>query len=146
MVWVLEDLIKKQVRKLVKKHKTNNPFEIAKEKNIIVIREPLGSIYGYYNKYARQRFIHINCNLDYHREILTCAHELGHIILHPNSNTPFLKANTFYSISKLERQANLFAAHLLIDDNLLDNYKGYTLEQIALMENIPIELLHLRFF
>lgn len=141
----MRNLIKKEVKALVKKYNTNNPFEIARGENIIIIKEPLGSINGYYNKFVRQKFIHINCNLDSCEKIFTCAHELGHARLHPNANTPFLKNDTFYSINKLERQANIFTAELLISDSLIIKYPNYTLEQISLFENIPVELLKLKF-
>ncbi|WP_412055234.1 ImmA/IrrE family metallo-endopeptidase [Bacillus altitudinis] len=42
-----------------------------------------------------------------------CAHELGHALLHNESNTPFLKRNTFFSTEKIELEANFFAMHLL---------------------------------
>ena len=44
-----------------------------------------------------------------------CAHELGHAVLHTHANTPFLRKNTFFSVDKLEIEANTFAALLLID-------------------------------
>ncbi len=141
----MKNLIKIEVEKLIKKYNTFNPFEIASAENIIIITEPLGGICGYYNKIYRQKSIHINCNLSESRQLLTCAHELGHAKLHANANTPFLKSNTFYSVSKLERQANLFAAHLLISDDLINDYEGYNLEQISILENLPLELLKLKF-
>lgn len=139
------NIISIKVNKLVKKHKTNNPFDIATGENILVIKEPLGSINGYYNKFVRQKMIHVNSDLSYTKQIYTCGHELAHAVIHPNSNTPFLISNTFYSVNKLERQANMFAAILLIPKDIFIAYKDYTLEQIALSENIPLELLKLRY-
>ena len=141
----MDNLIRREVEKLVKKHNTTNPFDIASGENIIILEESLGSICGYYNKIYRQKFIHINSSLNEMTKAFTCAHELGHSTLHPNSNTPFLKSNTLFSICKLENQANLFASHLLISDEVLDNYKGYSIEQIAAFENIPVQLLKLKF-
>ena len=60
----MRSFIKNTVFNLINKHNTNNPFEIASAENIIIIKEPLGSIYGYYNKKYRQQFIHINCDID----------------------------------------------------------------------------------
>lgn len=137
--------IDNEIDKLVKKYKTNNPFDIAKSKNIIIIKEPLGSINGYYNKFVRQKIIHVNEDLSYTKQLYTCGHELGHALLHPNANTPFLINSTFYSVSKLEKQANYFAARLLIPPNILTAYEGYTIEQIACAESIPLPLLKLRF-
>jgi Predicted Zn peptidase len=143
----LKDFIKKEVARLKRKHKTNNPFDIAEGEKIIVIREPLGSIHGYYNKYARQKFIHVNSDLDEINQYITCGHELGHARLHPNSNTPCFRANTFYSIRKLERQANRFDAELLIDERLIDEFclYHYSLEQLAAFYNVPIELVQIKF-
>ena len=61
------------------------------------------------------------------------AHELGHAILHPKSNTPFLRANTLYSVNKLETEANRFMALLLHPATEIQDYAqcGYTLYQIA---------------
>ena len=139
--------IKNEVNKLVKKYRTNNPFEIAKGENIIILYENLGSINGYYNKYARQKFIHINENLDPVMQMTTCAHELGHAHIHPNSNTPFFRKNSFYSINKLEKQANYFSAQLLIDENRLDPclLMLYSIEQLASFYNLPLELIKLKF-
>lgn len=143
----MKNFIKKEVNRLILKHDTNNPFEIAKGENIIILYENLGSIYGYYNKYARQKFIHLNENLDSDKLYLTCGHELGHSIIHPDSNTPFFRANSFYSINKLEKQANYFNAELRITDNLVDRHilSTYSVEQLAIYYNVPIELIKLKF-
>ena len=71
-------LIKLKANNLIKKHSTNNPFEIAAGENIIVTLELLGSISGFYNKYARQKFIHINTDMDEHNKLFTCCHEIRH--------------------------------------------------------------------
>lgn len=125
--------IKKEVNKLIEKYNTNNPYEIARYENIIVTFEPLGTINGYYNKYVRQNFIHINSELNDCSKCLTCCHELGHIILHPNINTPFLRECTFFSTNKLEYQANIFAVELFVSDTDIKKYccLGYSISQIS---------------
>lgn len=141
----MKTLIESKIDKLFCKHKTNNPLEIAKAEGIIVIREPLGSINGYYNKFVKQKIIHVNSDLSYTSQLFTCGHELGHAILHEDSNTPFLINNTFYSINKLERQANMFSAYLLIHPNIFSDYCGYSFDYISKCEHIPTELLKLRY-
>ena len=74
----------------------------------------------------------------------TCAHELGHALLHPNVNTPFLRENTFLSINKLEREANLFAPCLLCPLEKLEEYREYTVSQIASLTGVREELIRLR--
>lgn len=90
----------------------------------------------------RQKFIHINQNLDENRKLFTMAHELGHAILHPKSNTAFLRERTLFSIDKLEVEANRFAAELLISDEDLSSCieNNFTIEQVASYFQVPIEL------
>ena len=138
------DFIQEKVRKLQKKYKTSNPFELANQLNIIVVYEDLGAIKGYYNKYARQKFIHINNKLDSRNQNFTCAHELGHAIMHHLSNTPFLRNGTLFYVNKLEVEANQFAIDLLIDDiefkDLLEN-NMYTLNNLSDYYGVNLEII-----
>ena len=88
--------------------------------------------------------IHINQNLPEHLKKFTCAHELGHTIMHPKSNTPFLKNNTFISVDKYEIEANKFAVELLISDKDLEEYRGLTTGQLAQLYGYDEELIKLR--
>ena len=133
--------IKKKVLWLCRKYGTRDPFILAEELNIMVLRERLGSIYGYYNQCYRQKFIHINEELEPYRQRFTCAPELGHAVLHPKANTPFLRESTLFCVSRLEREANCFAAELLCPDEVLREYPGYSTAQLAQMLGIREELL-----
>ena len=143
-VMTVKRKIESTVLELTRQYKTNDPFIIADHMGIIVLAEDLGSVMGYYNTAFRQRMIHINENLPSGLRNYTAAHELGHAILHENLNTAFLRKNTYFSLDKLERQANLFAANLLISDyDLLEN-SDLTTEQFSQLSGYPIELIHLR--
>lgn len=136
--------IEQLVEGLICRFHSDDPFEIAQAKNIIVLREPLGTIRGYYGSSFRFRVIHINQDMEPWEERFTCAHELGHAILHPNVNTPFLRENTLFSINKLEREANLFAACMLCPSETLEEYREYTTSQIASITGVREELIRLR--
>ena len=133
--------IKQRVNRLCRKYGTRDPFELAERMNILVVREPLGSINGYYNQCYRQKFIHINEELEEYRQKFTCAHELGHAVLHPKANTPFLRDNTLFSVSRLEREANCFAAELRCPDEVLLEYPGCTVGELARILGIREEAL-----
>lgn len=105
---------------LLKKYKTNCPFVIAENMGIPVIQKDLGSTLGYYSKNFRIKIIHVNEKVSEKHKMFICAHELGHAILHPDSNTPFLKKHTLFSTDRIEIDANFFAVNLLFS-NLLDN-------------------------
>lgn len=107
--------IKKKVDQLVKKYGTRNPFELTKALGIEVVFEPLGDSYGYFSRFNRTIIIHINELLPYKKQVATCAHEIGHVILHPELNSAFLKANTYYLTNKIEQEANEFMLELLFN-------------------------------
>lgn len=52
--------VKDTVQKLIKKHDTSNPFEIADNMKIHIIHEELGNTWGYFNEYKRCKMIHLN--------------------------------------------------------------------------------------
>lgn len=137
--------IRKKVKSLIRKYGTNNPFELADYLRIKVIFEPLGSINGYYNRQLRMKQIHINSNIDWHLQLFTGAHELGHALLHPNANTPFLRNKTGILINKYEIEANKFAMELIIQDEDLLEYQDYTTGQISQILGYSEEIIKLRF-
>lgn len=135
--------IKENVRHLVKKHQTNNPFKIAKELDIIIVYENLGDILGYYSKSHRFQVIHINENSSEEQQVFTCAHELGHAILHPYSNSSFLKSSTFFSADKLEIEANTFAVELMLSREVIC---PITIHEAVENYGIPEQLLIKKFY
>jgi Zn-dependent peptidase ImmA (M78 family) len=138
--------IKDIVEQLIKIHNTNDPFKIAKEKNIIVLFADLKDTLGFYSTYKRFRFIHLNNNLTEEEQLFVCAHELGHAILHPKSNTPFLRENTLLSVEKLEVEANTFAVELLLSDDVITQYRNtdLTIYDVAKLHSVPKDLVYLK--
>ena len=65
----------------------------------------VGKVMGFHSYSLRLHVIHLNQELDEPMLQFVCAHELGHTILHPNINTAFMTHRTFFSASKLEREA-----------------------------------------
>ena len=119
--------IDEKIEKLVNVYETRNPFRLAKELNVVIAFEDLGEIYGYYNQFKRVKMIHINVNSSDMQQRNTCAHELGHSILHPEENTPMLSKQSIVSELKIEKEANYFAVNLTIDNkhNDLVNMRSF---------------------
>lgn len=133
--------------KLSEKYNTNDPFELASEKNVQVVPWALHiEIKGFYRYMRRTKYIFYNSGLDDIMKRFVCAHELGHALLHPRSSTPFLRKNTFYSIDKMEVEANTFAVELLLPDSELKAHTdtSLSLEEIAGMHGIPREVARLK--
>lgn len=137
-------MIRDIILKLTEKYGTSDPFELADALRITIIYEELGSINGYYNKPLRMKQIHINHNLNEHMQKFTCAHELGHAILHPNASTPFLRSKTLLSIDKLEIEANQFAIELLISDETIQENSNLTKEHLSRLLGYEQALIELR--
>lgn len=139
--------VKSIVEKIIKKHKSRDPFEIAHSRNIRIIIRDLGEVKGFYLYYKRKQTIYISSLLSEHEQKVVCCHELGHAILHPRLNVFFLESNTYFTKNKFECEANRFAAELLIDDTGTVEYfrAGLTLEQIANVIGVPHELLCVKY-
>ncbi len=128
--------IKKKVGQLVKKHGTNNPFELAKAMDIPVVFETLGDSLGYFSRFNRTSIIHINESLPYAKQLSTCAHELGHVVLHPYTNSAFLKKNTYFPLSEIEKEANEFMLELLFNGSCEIITLNETTEQYGISEQL----------
>lgn len=129
--------IKGIVKRLKKNHNTCNPFRICEDLDIVVRYEELGEILGFYDVHFRMKSIHLNASMPDDILPFVCAHELGHSILHPNVNTPFLRKHTLFSIDKIERQANAFAVELLLPDEFLDECSDINFATVAKSNGIP---------
>ncbi|MFJ8261440.1 ImmA/IrrE family metallo-endopeptidase [Rummeliibacillus sp. NPDC094406] len=137
--------IKLRIEQLRKKHNTVDPYELASLLNIMVIPFNLHEeINGFYQYNRRNKYIFINSNIDDDLKRVVCAHELGHALLHTRSNTHFLRNNTFLSVDKIEIEANTFAAELLLSDDDLRENTHLSLQQIASLHNVPVELVKLK--
>jgi Zn-dependent peptidase ImmA (M78 family) len=138
------DKIKDNIKDLVKKNKTRNPFELAEALEIILVESSLkDGLNGCYHEKAGFQFIYINRDLPYEKRLMVAAHELGHAILHRGRNILYLSNNTYYTRGTFEREANLFAAELLLEDDFFEKYKhieNCTLEYVSKCECVSYEL------
>lgn len=123
--------IKKIVLNLIKKYNTQDPFELAELLNIEYIIGSMGKCNGCYLYLKRHRCIFINDSLSDSEMSLVMAHELGHAILHRTENCYFIRNKTFMSTARIEKEANTFAAELLIPDSLIYENPGMTKKQLA---------------
>lgn len=136
--------IKRIVAYYQRKYGTKDPFKLAKTLNIEVQIGDIGSRCGCYMYLKRSKCIWLNQNLEAHEMNFVMAHELGHAILHPRENCYFIKYKTFLLNSKSEIEANKFAVELLISNDVLYEYREYSIEQIARILGYNKELIKLR--
>ena len=135
---------KKKADSLVRKHQTRNPFEIIQGMNVIVVFAPLCGVRGFYQYFQRNNIIYIDENLPEHEKKFVCAHELGHMLLHKKANALFMDSRTHLNTHRYEVEADMFAMDLLIDDDMIAEYKPYTVDQISHLLGYRKELIELR--
>lgn len=136
--------IYKFVEKIKRRYMTNDPFEIARQCNITVIHRKFGNMKGMYTVTKNCPFIFINDALDEYMENVVLFHELGHHFMHKHYAVSTFKEHTLYDMSsKLEIEANVFAANFIISDSDVEQntYYQYTGEQLARQLCVPHDLL-----
>ena len=141
----MDDLtrVKRLVAYCIRKYGTSDPFELA---------DHLGVLYqignckhaGCYMYLKKHRYIFLSNQLKDAELRLVMAHELGHALLDCKSNCYFIRNKTLLLVSKLERRANLFAAHLLISDDTLLECSDCTQDQFCRYTGYQKELIELR--
>lgn len=126
------------------RHNTNNPFEIARERDIRILYVSMKTTFGFYVRYHRMQNIILNDVLSKGMQQFVCAHELGHSILHADLNVPKLTRYTMFSRDKFEIQANTFAVELLLPDGFLREYADCSIYQLAASVGVPKEFIELK--
>lgn len=129
---------------IVKKYHTRNPFEIIKEKNVILIYAPLVDVRGFYQYFQRNHLIYIDENLPEYEKKFVCAHELGHMLMHKKANAVYMDTKTCFNTNKYEIEANTFAAELLIPTEIIQENSKLTTEQLSKLLGYEQALIELR--
>ena len=130
--------INNSVRRLIKKHKTKCPYELAEHLGIEIFEYAFRKIRGLIFHLDGRKIIGVKAGLPEYLKRAIIAHEIGHEELHPvNVGYFFIKEHTNFVPGRYEREANLFAAMLLVDEH--PEY-GETVEEYAARIRVPPEL------
>lgn len=126
------------------------PREMASTLGIELYEYDLKNLKGMYSAADRHRTIFLNNRLNRYGQIFVTIHEIGHDQKHRHlaRNTPlreiqfFHGASASFLIEETEREANIIASHVLInDDQLLRLLRyGYTISQSATKLHVPEDL------
>lgn len=126
------------------------PFDLCDALGVGVFRWDLPArVRGLYLQAAGGApVILLNSALAGREEAFCCAHELGHALLHAGLNAQRMTDLTDLCVPRYEREADYFAACLLIDPNLGEwnrSYDPLSREQIACLSGLPEKVVDLRF-
>lgn len=124
------------VRRLIHRHQTRDPFEIAFLTDREIVIQPLVCVRGFYQYFKRNHLIYLSDSLDYVSKKFVCAHELAHSFLHCDINAVYLDSQTHFTTRKFEMQADRFAADLLISDADVEEYVTWPVDKLSQMWGI----------
>ncbi|HZJ69177.1 MAG: ImmA/IrrE family metallo-endopeptidase [Tissierellia bacterium] len=139
-------MIYKDVQKLIAHHGTRDPRTILEERNVKLIPfKESTKLLGMYKVFKRNKFVFYNPFIDERILNMVLAHELGHDIYHQElaKKEDIIEYELFNITTSTELEANLFASHLLIDDDELMEYirEGRCYEELASIFNVNINLM-----
>lgn len=143
------NIIKNKALVLQKINNTTNPEKISKYLDIEILYRPYKKQLGAFTIINKIPFIFINENLSYEEKQIIIAHEMGHFLLHKKYLKDLLILRDYSLFSKqereMEKEANLFSAHLLIDKKQLIELQNQhkTNQEIANILNVNKNLVDL---
>lgn len=134
------------VKKLIAHHGTRNPRTILEERNVTLIAfKESTKLLGMYKVFKRNKFVFYNPYVDERILNMVLAHELGHDFYHYDlaKEENIVEYELFDITNSTELEANLFASHLLIDEDELMEYiqEGKCYEELASIFNVNINLM-----
>lgn len=140
------------VEKVKRRYRENDPFRLCRAMDIKLIFTSLGtekdSIKGFFLESKRIRTITINSDLPSIIQKFVVSHELGHAVLHRKSGIcAFHEVGLFDESDQFEKDANIFAAEYLLDDEAVLQMlnEDNTFFTAAASLCIPMELLDFKF-
>ena len=144
--------IVKAVDKLKKRYKEDDVFALCSLMGIKILFSPMGTdddcVKGFFLESKRIRTITVNADLPPILQRIIVAHELGHATLHRRAGIfAFHDVGFFDESSRFEKDANLFAAEVILnDEDVLQTLNAdTTFFAAAAALNVPMELLDFKF-
>jgi Zn-dependent peptidase ImmA (M78 family) len=128
-----------------------NPVSIARDLGINVVfavfSPDLDRVSGFYD--AEEDTIYVNKNEYPLRQTFTIAHELGHRVLHAewakSTEYKVLLRDDIFNDDPVEKEANAFAAHLLVPRFMLDKYwKDTKIEKLSELFAVSVPVIQNR--
>jgi len=118
---------------LIELYETNDVFELCDYLEIEIIEKENLEFRSYFNRNIYgDEFIYIDESLNIKKKRELIAHELGHAILHTDLSVAYYN-NSLLNKPQIEREANEFAAELLMSDKNIYEYlyEDQTVEELA---------------
>lgn len=120
--------IKDEVERISGKYGTRDPVALIHQSGAVLkLSDKYVSLKGYYFHSLRSDYIVVNAKLPRAERRIVAAHEFAHFILHREQakDAPIHDTMMFSVNSRMEYEANLFCAELLLTDGeVMSNARG----------------------
>lgn len=137
--------IYEEVQDLIKTHHTRDPKTILEDRGVgLIAFKENTKLLGMYKIILGRRFVFYNPYVDYRIRTMVLAHELGHDIYHKvNAKDNLVEFEISNIKDEMEIEANIFAAHLLLDEKQImdDIMAGYTYNELASIYEVDPNLM-----
>lgn len=141
-----------KVEEVQRRYHESDPFRLMKAMGIRPIFRAMGtepdSLKGFFLECNRIKMIVINSDLPNMLQRIIAAHEIGHAVMHYSPGVhAFHDIGFFDESTACEKEANLFAAeYLLDDDDVFETLNAdHTFFSAAAVLKVPMELLDFKF-
>lgn len=140
------------VEKVKRRYQEDDPIKLCRAMGVILLPQALGTdddaIKGFFLQRNRIKTITYNTDLPEVLQRIIIFHEIGHDRLHAKGGVhAFHDVGMFNESSRFEKEANLFAAEYLLDDErVLETLNAdNTFFSAAAALRVPMELLDFKF-
>ena len=122
----MTEMIFRQAQRLRQRFHTSDPYELLENMGVVLVLSnlyPCDGLRGYCTVMNKIRYVVVNAKQPEDEQRVVAGHEAGHLILHmAQLKVGAMRDFDVYNVkSRLEQQANFFAADFLInDDDVLD--------------------------
>lgn len=140
------DQIYQDAKSIIRKYETDNPREILQSRGVKLIAFTENTkLLGMYKIIKRNRFVFFNPFINENLLKSVLSHELGHDLYHRNQAKigEIIEYELFNIKDSMETQANIFACHLLIDDDEIKKelIKGRSYDELAMIFKVNVNLI-----
>ena len=138
--------IYEDVKKLIEFHGTRSAETILRERSVELLPALRDTkVLALYKIIDDVPFVLYNADMDSNLRAMVFAHELGHDFYHraEAKSSDLIEYSLFDIKTQMEIEANIFAAHLLLDEEEVFEYikRGFSYEELAKIFSVNINMM-----